>query len=165
MFLIFSLILLLIGMPLAFAESTTSQMVINESEEEEEEEEVEEEETKSTSSKGGGGRTGKSPSTFSDNSHSSNEKSTSKQSFSKAPSWTRNMLASWADSTDNVHVGFFAAMSLLENNDVIDRPFSSVKSVPSWVKGPTDWWSEGLISDEEFVSIIQYCYDEKVIVG
>jgi tetratricopeptide (TPR) repeat protein len=44
-------------------------------------------------------------------------------------------------------------------------PIQTVKSqVPSWIKNNAKWWSEGKISDGDFVQGIQFLIQEKVIV-
>lgn len=41
---------------------------------------------------------------------------------------------------------------------------SSTSSIPSWVKNTVSWWSQGQVSDEEFVKSLQYLINEKVIL-
>ena len=36
-------------------------------------------------------------------------------------------------------------------------------SVPQWVKQTSGWWSEGIISDEEFIASIEYLVREEII--
>ena len=36
--------------------------------------------------------------------------------------------------------------------------------IPDWIKDNARWWSEGLISDDEYVSAIQYMIKNKIIV-
>ena len=33
---------------------------------------------------------------------------------------------------------------------------ANAESIPEWVKNNADWWSQGLISDDDFVKGIQY---------
>ena len=35
-------------------------------------------------------------------------------------------------------------------------PFATAQEIPSWIKSNAGWWSEGAISDGEFVSGIQH---------
>jgi len=35
--------------------------------------------------------------------------------------------------------------------------------LPSWVKNNADWWSQGLISDEDFVKGIQFMVENGII--
>jgi len=38
------------------------------------------------------------------------------------------------------------------------------KTVPEWIKNNADWWSQGLISDDDFVKGIQYLVEQGIIV-
>ena len=42
-------------------------------------------------------------------------------------------------------------------------PFVSAQSVPEWVKNNAAWWSEGTISEGEFVSAIQFLIKENIL--
>jgi len=39
----------------------------------------------------------------------------------------------------------------------------SPKEIPSWIKNTADWWSNNQITDEEFLSAIQYLTNSKII--
>lgn len=41
---------------------------------------------------------------------------------------------------------------------------TSEKKVPAWIKNNARWWSEGTISDTEFVSGIQFLIKEKILI-
>ncbi len=41
---------------------------------------------------------------------------------------------------------------------------TSVKKVPDWIKNNARWWSEGAISDTEFVSGIQFLVKEEILI-
>ena len=158
MSLVFVLMLLVIGMPLAYAKTIENEMtVVNEPKVEEPKEEPKKK--SSGGSKGGGGRTSIGPATSSDESKKTREK------FSNAPTVTRSILSGWAKNPDSDHRQFFAAMSILHNSFLIEKVHSIEKTVPQWVKNPVKWWSVGLITDEEFVNIIQYGYDKTFIIG
>ncbi|NIP61810.1 MAG: hypothetical protein GWN01_04260, partial [Nitrosopumilaceae archaeon] len=43
-------------------------------------------------------------------------------------------------------------------------PGISQNKIPEWVKNNAEWWSEGLINDEDFLTGIQYLVDEKIII-
>jgi len=46
------------------------------------------------------------------------------------------------------------------------RPPMAVESneIPAWIKNNADWWSQGLISDDDFVKGIQYLVEQGIIV-
>ena len=35
--------------------------------------------------------------------------------------------------------------------------------IPAWIKNNADWWSQGLISDDDFVKGIQYLVEQGII--
>jgi len=37
------------------------------------------------------------------------------------------------------------------------------EEIPSWIKNNADWWSQGLISDDDFVKGIQYLIEQGII--
>ena len=37
------------------------------------------------------------------------------------------------------------------------------EEIPSWLKNNADWWSQGLISDDDFVKGIQYLVEQGII--
>jgi len=37
------------------------------------------------------------------------------------------------------------------------------RGIPSWVKNNAEWWSKGLISDNEFIKGIEYLIKSKII--
>ncbi len=43
-------------------------------------------------------------------------------------------------------------------------PFVSAQNVPEWVKNNAAWWSEGTISEDEFVSAIQFLIKENILI-
>ncbi len=45
----------------------------------------------------------------------------------------------------------------------IPQSQAASESIPSWVKNNADWWSNGLISDKDFLSGIAYLAQEKII--
>jgi secreted PhoX family phosphatase len=52
-----------------------------------------------------------------------------------------------------------------DNNRVLEFATASTGTqIPSWVKNDAKWWSEGTISDQTFVSGIQYMIKEGVII-
>jgi len=37
------------------------------------------------------------------------------------------------------------------------------QEIPSWIKNNADWWSQGLITDDDFVKGIQYLVEQGII--
>jgi len=44
-----------------------------------------------------------------------------------------------------------------------DKPEEIELEIPSWIKNNADWWSQGLISDDDFVKGIQYLVENGII--
>ena len=57
----------------------------------------------------------------------------------------------------------------MKGNDIIsipDLPESSdtaEEEIPDWIKNNAAWWSQGLISDDDFVKGIQYLVEQGII--
>ena len=49
-------------------------------------------------------------------------------------------------------------------NDLSKSPLANEISIPEWVRNNAGWWSEGSISDEDFVSGIQYLIEKKIMI-
>lgn len=50
-----------------------------------------------------------------------------------------------------------------ETGQIDPSPAESSK-VPGWVRNNADWWSQGLITDGDFLSGIQFLIDEKIMI-
>jgi len=48
--------------------------------------------------------------------------------------------------------------------DASEKPISEENTIPAWVKNNADWWSQGLITDDDFVKGIQYLVEQGIIV-
>jgi hypothetical protein len=64
--------------------------------------------------------------------------------------------------------GFYAELEIAESQKeaktgVID-PTPAESKVPDWVRNNADWWSQGMITDGDFLSGIQFLIDEKIMV-
>jgi len=42
-------------------------------------------------------------------------------------------------------------------------PAGDSEGIPAWIKNNADWWSQGLISDDDFVKGIQYLVENGII--
>ncbi len=49
-----------------------------------------------------------------------------------------------------------------ETGQIDPSPAKSI--VPDWVRNNADWWSQGLITDGDFLSGIQFLIDEKILI-
>ena len=86
------------------------------------------------------------------------------------PSWFRNVAEWWSEGIidDNA---FVSSAQYLINEGLISLPISEPKtsgssdahSVPDWVRNNAGWWAEGLISDEDFASGLQYLIDNNIM--
>lgn len=85
------------------------------------------------------------------------------------PSWSNTYADFWSKGkiSDNQ---FAKGLNHLEKIGIIqisdiqtpkDHNFEA--QIPSWIKNNARWWSNGLISDKEFVNSIQYLISEKII--
>ncbi|MDE1727437.1 MAG: hypothetical protein KGH89_09285, partial [Thaumarchaeota archaeon] len=64
---------------------------------------------------------------------------------------------------------FFKGIQYLVQQGLITLPptqtsTSSSQAIPSWVKNNAKWWSEGQVSDSEFIQSIQYLVQNGIIV-
>jgi len=87
----------------------------------------------------------------------------------QVPDWIRNNAKWWAEGTigDN---DFTSGIQFLIKEDIILIPETVVSSpsgdsegIPSWIKNNAEWWSQGLISDDDFVKGIQYLVENGII--
>ncbi len=85
------------------------------------------------------------------------------------PNWIRNNAEWWAQGAigDSDFVG---GIQYLIKEDIIQIPettstttASESNEIPSWIKNNADWWSQGLISDDDFVKGIQYLIEQGII--
>jgi len=85
------------------------------------------------------------------------------------PDWIRNNAKWWAGGAigDN---DFVSGIQYLIKEDIMQIPettsttiASLSNEIPSWIKNNADWWSQGLISDDDFVKGIQYLVEQGII--
>jgi len=85
------------------------------------------------------------------------------------PDWVRNNAEWWSKDligTDD----FVSGIQYLIVQGVIQGPFVSGENggdsaafVPVWIKDTAGWWSEGLVSDGEFVNALQFLISQGII--
>ena len=85
------------------------------------------------------------------------------------PDWIRNNAAWWAAEQidDNT---FVSGIQFLIKEGILSMPESSSNpsqaesdEIPPWIKNNADWWSQGLISDDDFIKGIQYLVEQGII--
>jgi hypothetical protein len=85
------------------------------------------------------------------------------------PEWIRNNAGWWAQGAigDN---DFTSGIQYLIKEGIITIPETSAASettddqeIPSWIKNNADWWSQGLISDNDFLKGIQFLVENGII--
>ena len=98
------------------------------------------------------------------------------------PQWIKNSAGWWSDGQINDET-FIQGIEFLIQEQIIDVPVEAnvskekntnikfdeivdekVTRIPDWVKNTTGWWSEGLLSDEEFTNSIKYLIENGTIV-
>ena len=88
------------------------------------------------------------------------------------PNWIKHDAGSWADGSISdkefaMAIGYLVQHKIISAN-VETNPDGSVYvadnlNIPHWIKNDAFWWSEGTISDADFVSSIEYMVNQKII--
>ena len=89
--------------------------------------------------------------------------SSSAQKEAQIPSWIKNVSGWWAYD-DISEKEFLTAIEYMMNNNIIPLSqipcatfgTSSTEDVPNWLKNTAGWWSEDLITENEFVNALEY---------
>jgi len=83
------------------------------------------------------------------------------------PDWMRINAALW--SNNNIDDSDFSRIiqRIIQQPgiELMERPvFADVSySIPPWLKNPSNWWSQGFISDEEFLFNLHYLINNGII--
>lgn len=85
----------------------------------------------------------------------------------RIPSWIKNNAGWWASGQlDDNHAFTQGIQWLILNGDLKD-PFAlaleDFTQIPDWVKNIAEWWADDSISEDEFLSIIQFLMNTGVI--
>jgi len=85
------------------------------------------------------------------------------------PDWIRNNAKWWSEGAI-ADSDFISGIEYLIKEGIMQIPETaqssygeSSKEIPSWIKNNADWWSQGLISDNDFVKGIQYLVEQGII--
>jgi tetratricopeptide (TPR) repeat protein len=88
---------------------------------------------------------------------------------SQIPEWIRNN-ASWWVAGNIDDQAFVGGIQFLIKEGVIQIPEtaksitpSGSQEIPAWIKNNADWWSEGLISDDDFLKGISFLVENGII--
>ncbi len=85
------------------------------------------------------------------------------------PDWIRNNAKWWSEGKieDNDFVSgiqFLIKEKIMQIPQTAKAPISTgSEEIPSWIKNNADWWSQGLIADDDFVNGIQYLVEQGII--
>jgi len=86
------------------------------------------------------------------------------------PDWIRNNAKWWSEGAI-ADGDFISGIQYLIKEGIIQIPettstitASESNEIPSWIKNNADWWSQGLISDDDFVKGIQYLVEQGIIM-
>ena len=85
------------------------------------------------------------------------------------PDWVRNNAAWWSDGQidDNTFangIQFLIKQKIIDIPDLPEQSSENVENViPDWIRNNAGWWSEGMISDDDFVSGIKYLVEQGII--
>jgi len=91
------------------------------------------------------------------------------ESKSDIPNWIRNNAKWWSEGKieDNDFVSgiqFLIKEKIMQIPQTAKAPISTgSEEIPSWIKNNAEWWSQGLISDDDFVKGIQYLIEQGII--
>ena len=92
-----------------------------------------------------------------------------KEEMLEIPEWIR-FNAKWWSTSQISDSDFVNGLEYLIKTDVIVIPQNtnpelaeSETQIPSWLRKNAGWWSQGLLSDEEFVKSIQYLIVNEMI--
>lgn len=91
-------------------------------------------------------------------------------SKNQIPDWIRNNAKWWNDGSID-DTTFIQGIQYLIKEGILVIPQEykisedqDITQIPSWVKTNAGWWSEGAISDEEFLKSIQFLIKSNIIV-
>lgn len=88
---------------------------------------------------------------------------------SQIPEWVRTNSKWWASGQIDDGT-FVSAIQFLIKEGIVKIPpttqggtDSTINEIPAWIKNNADWWSQGLISDDDFIKGIQFMIENGII--
>ena len=114
----------------------------------------------------------KSVSTLPDDFDSQEEEATQYESTEKPkiPSWIQSTAGWWSegkigDSDFILGIQYLIEMKVITVDSLLDDKTENANNkVPNWIKNTAGWWSEGMLSDDDFVKGIQYMVTNGIIL-
>jgi len=86
------------------------------------------------------------------------------------PSWIKMNASWWADGIIS-DIEFLSGIEYLLDENIIEVPIISTtydgeinNQIPSWIKNNASWWADGVVSDVEFLSGIEYMLERGILV-
>ena len=88
----------------------------------------------------------------------------------RVPEWVKNNAGWWSDGQIS-QTEFIQAIEFLSKQGIINIPPGPIdetggtaQSVPDWIKNTAEWWSDDLITEDEFVAAIQWLATKGIII-
>jgi len=88
---------------------------------------------------------------------------------SQIPEWIRTNAKWWAGNQID-DATFISGIQFLIKEGIVNVPETSANTsqeksdeIPTWIKSNADWWSQGLISDDDFLKGIQFLIENGII--
>ena len=84
------------------------------------------------------------------------------------PSYDKDVIKSWSENKQSTDMSFanvireFIQYNIIHVTELNNHTTNSVH-IPSWVRNDAKWWSDDLISDNDFALGIQYLIESKII--
>lgn len=89
---------------------------------------------------------------------------------SSVPSWIKMNASWWADGIIS-DIEFLSGIEYLLDENIIQVSVISTtydgetnNKIPSWIKNNASWWADGVVSDVEFLSGIEYMIERGILV-
>ncbi|MGD8431993.1 MAG: hypothetical protein PVG23_05410 [Nitrosopumilaceae archaeon] len=92
------------------------------------------------------------------------------QNLTQIPDWIKNNAGWWAqdaigDSDFTTGIQFLIKEGIITVPEIATTTDTTGnQDIPSWIKNNADWWSQGLISDDDFLKGIQFLVENGIIV-
>ena len=87
----------------------------------------------------------------------------------RVPEWVKNNAGWWSDGQIS-QTEFIQAIEFLSKQGIINIPPGPIdetgetaQSVPDWIKNTAEWWSDDLITEDDFVQAIQWLATKGII--
>ena len=92
------------------------------------------------------------------------------QPKSQIPDWIRNNAKWWSEGNIDDE-SFVGGIQFLVKEGIMQIPETTTQSseqngsqeMPGWIKSNAEWWSQGLISDDDFIKGIQHLIEQGII--